>query len=332
LSPPAEELRPAAEPRRRWSWGRRLGFGALTLLLLAGAGECGLRVAGAILRPVVDESAAVDDCEVVTFLAIGDSMTYGMGAERHEAWPRRFVELFEEAHPGLRAKVYNLAVPGTNTAEGLALVRDFFAASPEARPDFALALYGINNRWNLHQASFWDFDDDAKQRHLASYLASSFQLGKAASLVAQGGEAAQARLRTDYKSIVDQEGWDVFFDSFRDGLLERWIVHDYRELDTLVRSRGAALVQLTYFEPRFEDLNRLLRRIAGEAGRPLIDLQRPATYYRLNRYYSEDGFHLNAGGYRDAARRVLEGFGELHDRVDIERRLAAKRAAPECRR
>jgi lysophospholipase L1-like esterase len=332
VSPSSEESRPVEKPRLRWSWGRRLGFGVLTLVLLAGMGECGLRVAGAIWRPDVDESAGVDDCDAVVFLAIGDSMTFGMGAERHEAYPRRFVELFEKAHPGLKAKVYNLGVPGSNTYEGLDRTREFLASNPQARPDFALAMIGINNRWNLHQASFWDFDDSAKRQHLARYIASSFQLGKAASVALQGGEAAQARLRNDYKTIHDEKGWSVFFDSFEDDLLRRWIAQDYGEIDTLVRSRGTTLVQLTYFEPRFDDLNPLLRRIADEAGRPLIDLERPESYYRLNRYHSPDNFHLNAKGYRDAARRLLERFGELYDREDLERLLRAKRAAVECRR
>lgn len=332
MTAPADGSLPAAEPRRRWSWGRRLGFGALTLVLLAAVGECGLRVAGAIWRPGVDESAGVDDCDALVFLAVGDSMTFGMGAERHEAWPRRFVELFEATHPGLRAKAYNLGVPGSNTFEGLDRTREFLAANPGARPDFALALIGINNRWNLHRASFWDFDDSAKREHLARYIASSFQLGKAASVALQGGEAAQAKLRSDYLEIQEQQGWSVFFESFEDDLLTRWIEHDYGELDALVRTRGARLVQLTYFEPRFDDLNPLLRRIAAEGGRPLIELERPESYYRLNRYYSPDSFHLNAKGYRDAARRILERFGELYGRDELERRLRAKRAAPECRR
>jgi lysophospholipase L1-like esterase len=332
VSDPVTATPPGGEPRRSWSWRRRLCFGALTLLLLAGVGECGLRVAGAVLRPGVDESGGADDCDAIVFVAIGDSMTYGMGAERHEAWPRRFVEFFEDAYPGLRAKAYNLSIPGSNSSDGLGRARDFLSGDPGLRPDFALVMIGINNRWNLHQASFWDFDESARSEHLAAYVTSSSRLGKAASVALQGGEAAGAKLRTDYKEIYEEQGWSVFFESFEDDLLRRWLVHDYDELDTLVRSRGGRTVQLSYFEPRFDDLNPLLRRIADGGGRPFIDLERPSVYYRLNRYYSEDAFHLNARGYRDAAARVIERFGELYDRPELERILAAKRAAPECRR
>jgi lysophospholipase L1-like esterase len=313
------------------SWKKRLAYGALTLVIVVAIGECGLRIAGAALRPEVDTSSPEDDCEAIVLIAHGDSMTFGLGAERCQSYPMQLRRLLAERYPGIAFKAHNLGMPGSNTSEGLRRTARFFEKHPRAAPDFSLVMYGVNNRWNLHAASFWEWEENARRDHLASFVASNFQLGKAISVALQGGEEEIAEARSDYRGILGDQGWSVFFDSFEDELLSDWISHDLERYVSIAQKRGSEPIFLTYFEPRFAHLNPLLTRTADELDVFSIDLERPSRYYVLRKFYSPDLFHLNARGYRDAAARVLRAFEKRYSRQELERRLADKRRLPACR-
>ncbi len=310
---------------RRWPLKKRILFGGLTLVLILAVGECGLRILQQMHGPDVYQSEVVDGCSSITFLAIGDSMTYGLGAEREKAYPMQFKRFFEQTHPGISAKVHNMGWTGTTTSHGLLRLKAFLKQNPETRIDFAFILYGVNNRWNLNQATFWDWDDSAKSDHLATYIASDLQLNKAFNLVLQSGYEAAAKLRGDYWAIHKKKGWSVFFDGFDDDFLMRWIEHDYKEIVSLLRSNGTEPIFLTYFEARFEHLNPFIIHTANEIGVPYIDLEKPARFYRRRRMYSSDRFHLNARGYRNVARRLNWAFIQQFDKQKLERLLSAKK-------
>ncbi|MFO8071789.1 MAG: GDSL-type esterase/lipase family protein [Polyangia bacterium] len=315
----------------RWSWKKRLAYGALTLVLIVAIGECSLRIAGAVLRPEVDTSSPEDDCEAIVLIAHGDSMTFGLGAERRQSYPMQLRRLLAERYPGIAFKAHNLSMPGSNTSEGLRRTARFFEKHPRAAPDFSLVMYGVNNRWNLHNASFWEWEKNARRDHLASFIASNFQLGKAISVALQGGEEKIAEARSDYRGILEDQGWSVFFNSFEDELLSDWISHDLEKFASIAQERGSEPIFLTYFEPRFAHLNPLLTGTADELGVFSIDLERPSRYYVRKKFYCPDLFHLNARGYHDAAKRVLRAFEKHYTREDLERRLADKQRLPVCR-
>ncbi len=330
--------------KKKLSLKKTLGYGLLTLLLLAIVAELGLRMVGAILRPSIDKSARdVDDCKSLVFLAMGDSMTFGLGAKRNEAYPMQMIEFLERAYPGTNVKVYNIAIPGANTSEGLHHLEDFFAKNPGAVVDFALLLYGMNNRWNLHDATFWQWDKSAKRDHLAAYVASNFQLNKAVSVATQSGRAAldsvsekqrraaKEKELKDYRDILDEHNWDVFFPDFKDDLLVRWIKHDYREFNKEVTRREIQPIWLNYFSPVFDNLNPLIAKAVSEDSAPIIDVEKPSQYYSMRGFFAHDGLHMKAEGYGDVAKRFSEEFVRIYPHETIKEITEKKRLQPLCR-
>jgi lysophospholipase L1-like esterase len=314
--------------RHRWSWGKRIAFGAVTLFLLLALTEAGLRIARAALRPAVAVDGRISDCDGIVFLAIGDSMTYGLGAPQGQSYPAQLPSFFSARYPGIAAKAYNMGIPGSNTSEGLARLTQFIDEQADlSAPDYAFVMYGVNNRWNLRKASFWEFDEQARGDHYLSFLVSQLQLNKVFSVAAQHGEAA-ADMK--YRDILDKHGWGVFFKNYTDDLLSRWISRDLKTMAATLRGQGIEPVLLTYFEERFGGLNPLLREIAADIHVRILDMEKPALYYRWRLLYAKDNFHLNGSGYKDAARRAMEAFSRRVPRSEIEKRLAAKRRGPVC--
>ena len=317
--------------------GRRLIYVAVTIALLIAVGECGLRVVGSALHPdVAVRNYDLPDCDAIVVLTIGDSMTFGLGTQkRSQSYPMQLNRFWKKAYPKVPLKVFNLGVPGTNSSEGKMLLEKFFKTSPEVIADFTFILYGVNNRWNLRNASFWEWDQSARKDHLFALAASKLQLSKTINVVLQAGmetaglEAA-VKNRGGYYQVVRREGWSAFFNSFHDDLLVRWIEHDYKVLAEQLTARNIQPVFLSYFTLPFPGLNPLIRRIVHDQNSILLDIERPRRFFTHKRMWARDWFHLNARGYRRVAKDVIRTFKQRFDQNAIEARLQKKRQSPYC--
>ncbi len=316
----------------KWSIGKRIIFGVITIALFFVMGECGLRVAGFAMRPkVANSNNSLSDCNAIVVLTIGDSMTFGLGAKTpSESYPMQLSRFWRKTYPKVPLKVHNLGVPGSNTSEGRMLLHQFFENNPNTIPDFTFILYGLNNRWNLRHATFWDWDQNARKKHLISLAASKLQLGKAFSVAAQGIMEAAVRNRRGYHNIVKREGWSVFFPNFQDDLLVRWIEHDYKNLSEYLVKRDIKPVFLSYFHVPFPGLNPLIRHALHKQNATLLDIERPARFFTAKRMWAEDRFHLNAKGYRRIAKDVVINFKRRFDKSEILSRLQKKRRSNFC--
>lgn len=284
------------------------------LVVLSVIAEAGLRFSRLRARRAAVQITIPDPCKSLIFLAMGDSMTWGLGADHAtQSYPARFPAHFEEHYRLLDAKTVNLGVPGTNTSEGINMLRAFLAEHPDPGIDYALIMYGVNNRWNLHEATFWEWDERARDANYGEFLNSKLQLDKVFKIAAQNrAEAAREVTQTqggEFRRALDEHGWDMFFNSFEDELLSRWIERDLATLIGMLKGVGAEPILLTYHYDRFGHLNDIIRRAADAASVPMVDIERPMKYYAERKFFDEDFFHLNERGYDELAGRVADGLG-----------------------
>jgi lysophospholipase L1-like esterase len=278
---------------------------ALVFLLLL---EGGLRLARWALLPEPQVSGELEqDVCSVDLLCIGDSITNGLGTEDSSGYPRRLAQLWKVNH-GKPARVTSLALPGANTSEQLARMREHFDKNPDFRPAAVLVLLGFNNRWNLHDASFWEREGSTRDENLAAYLVSRLQLYKIVHLTRPTARETVGATRhvqgQEFNELRREHGWNIFFSGFDDAFLDRWIRDDLLEIARVARQRGAVPVFLTYHYERFGHLNTLIREVAGAAGAGLVDLERPQQYYEERKLLASDHMHLNLKGYDEMSRRI----------------------------
>jgi hypothetical protein len=211
----------------------------------------------------------------------------------------------------------------------LSQVKQFLGRNPTAAPDFALIMIGVSNRWNLENASFWRWADNPSGDRQMRRLVSQLQLSKAHSVLAENarGAANGGQINGyDFRENLDEHGWDVFFTSFEDPLLARWIETDLRDLARQLREREVTPVFLSYHYLVFSNLNPLLKRVADRVGAMWLDIEEPGEFYARRRLFDPDGFHLNAEGYRDLARRIAFEFQQRYPSDELQARLAVKQA------
>lgn len=348
------------EPKsRRLPLWKKLVFAVAAFFVLMIVAEVALRLAGAILRPQVIQSDARPDCDALVFLCLGDSITLGKGTRADETFPMLMAPLLMRDFPGIAIKTYNAGVSGTNTSEGLGILEDFLQRRPDARPDFALVMYGFNNRWNLHDATFWEWEKQAKKQYYLDFLSSRLRITRFVNLqhladvfeiiayaanklkITKLFRVADENLRalndsgpdgikSAYRNTPDDQGWAWVFHSFKQQPLARWIQHDIEQFAHDLRATGIEPIFLTYHYERIDVLNDIIRKSAIKVGAKLIDLERPVDFYVENDFLDQDKFHLNAAGNAYLAEQVTQQFSRIFSDELLMKRLGQKRERPNC--
>ena len=275
-----------------------------------------------------------NNCETLVFLCIGDSMTYGLGAPPENSYPMRLNRHFKKFYPQAPFKIYNLGIPGTNTSEGMRVFKFYLQSKKHIHADFALIMYGVNNRWNLHQATIWGWDETMKSQHALSYWTSHLQISKLVSIISSNQREMMHKLSkapgNRYRKMLDEHGWSMFFDSFKDELLAKWIKYDLKEMAKELQAKDIRPILLTYHYERFDHLNDLIRQAAREDDIPLFELERDYKFYNQRRMFDKDHFHLNDKGYNFLARQVAKSFSQLVDKDSVSKILLSKRGLTNC--
>jgi tetratricopeptide (TPR) repeat protein len=141
-----------AHPPRRLIEG--LLATALGLLLFLLVLEGGLRLAGSFYdeprtQPDLPELAALGDHVI---LAVGDSMTWGIGASKGMTWPEQLEREIELRSPGLDYTVINGSMAGANSTMIRALLEEYLQVF---QPDLVLILAGGSNNTNYFGYHQW---------------------------------------------------------------------------------------------------------------------------------------------------------------------------------
>ena len=105
------------------------------------------------------------DNRIFNILCLGDSFTYGWGVETKDNYPRQLEKRLNNSDLGMTFKVFNLAVPGSNSSQHLIYLRGVL--KKYKRPDLLIILTGANDSWNLADSNIHRFmrkDDKAAFR------------------------------------------------------------------------------------------------------------------------------------------------------------------------
>jgi hypothetical protein len=202
------------------------------------------------------------------------------------------------------------------------------------RPNYAVILQGLNNRWNLRAGNYAKWADAQPSSGFKTALR---------KMDAGNAEELSKKNRQDFFEAFEEEGWSVFFDSFNDSLLKRWLEEDLTEMIRRIRGAGIEPVLMTYYmgpypqdlsdldcncwnqlpetvkhsiekspfkDPIYLELNQQIRVIARENSVKLIDLEIPLNEYCENCwiYIHDDEPVLNEDGFTHVAKRIAEAI------------------------
>ena len=318
----------------------RLGRGVLGLLL--GLVACELLLQGVTLanRALASRAGAGGAASGgTTWIAVGDSNTYGVFEDAEAAYPARLEQLLHGRAGRPDVRVVNLGMPGSNARQAGEVVG---RALDERAPELALVLAGVNNAWSWHPDHGVVYVEPPWYERLRLV-----RLGRLlrAALARQAAEDEPQLARTDSTTGAavfagrDRTGRSVRYaaerlDEERDGAeLEASVAADLVALAGRFEGGSCRLVLLTYAaeEGWYGPANHGIRAAAERTGVLLVDCARMLEPVRA-RYPREallhpDG-HPRAVGYELYARAVLAGlaaaglveaepFGELDEGLAV---------------
>ncbi|TAJ02877.1 MAG: hypothetical protein EPO68_17780 [Planctomycetota bacterium] len=253
-----------------------------------------------------------------TWLAVGDSHTYGWNVEASAAWPA-VLERLLRAH-GAEVGIANEAVPGQNTATILSVLPAHLA---KYRPRVLLVLAGLNNPFSRpeHEGALARALHATRTYKLARAALQRFERAEPPPAHA---EAFQTHVRPDGSTdvvAVSRTG-EVRAFHVGDGTLAAgegelgrdWIARDLERICELARAAGAVPVLLTYAREEGEfvpGVNFAIRTAASKGGAALVDLAR-VLEVGLERRAADDYFfkdlHPRAIGYEVVARAIHDAL------------------------
>jgi len=192
-------------------------------------------------------------------LAVGDSNTYGIYAERDEAYPAVF-EARWNVRGGKPVDVLNLGRPGMNSTQAKAVVD---ATLAELRPEVVFLMIGANDFWAppASDVPLWGHSRVVRLLTMVwRSLTGSAVMQPADAQRMTVGEQTVEIAGTDYAAPV--RTWDVT------------LLANLRAIADVTRAAGVRLVLLTYpaDDGVYGTANRRIRRLAREIDVPLIDV------------------------------------------------------------
>jgi lysophospholipase L1-like esterase len=286
---------------------RRALVAVLAIAALALAAEIALRLLGAAyLELVRTPPASFSGRAKVKLLAIGDSFTFGIGADGADSYPDQLQAQLAERFGNDACETINWGLPAQNSSEALLALESGFARG--LRPDFVLVAIGINNYWNWHLASPHLPGDSPVDRVRAA--ASGVRLWRLFAVAFSGGPTAAAKV---YARNDESDRLDPWFADLRDTApdwLTDWLEADLRAMLRLCREHDAAMVLVGYPLPSPTTKAAFARLTASTPGDlPTVDnegfaqLEYPAPP-NVAALLSPDGWHPNARGYQIVAENV----------------------------
>lgn len=233
------------------------------LLLLT---EISLRALGRLYsrKPSLAETS---NNQTFNIVCIGDSFTYGVGVEAAYSYPRQLERMLNNANLNKRFKVFNLAVPGSNSSQHLKCLEDLLGRYKGL--DLAIILTGANDRWNLDDSNIYkvmvggNYRSGLKGVRLKIFL-SKLRVYKMLKIVSMNIEGAPPGPKAGpLKQPIRDRDID-------EELLKRLLEYNLTEIANLATSNNLGLIFQNYPQGGAKGEG-IAERVAGRFNIPFVD-------------------------------------------------------------
>ena len=312
----------------------RLGRALLAVLLVAGAAEVGLRVAGRLyLRKLyaAGETRPGD----IPVVCLGESSTAGLWVEPRDSYPGQLQEALRRLYGEPRIRVVVPPHVGQNTSQMANRIHEYLELY---KPRLLVVMAGYNNEWSLAESHVGSFlrGSDAESLRVRLLVALDnlrlFKVTRYACLKLVGNDRSgyMARNVLGHPELVrypPEEAVYSFAKANRGAFVALW-KHD---VGAIVHAAGVAHVNallMTYHvNPTYLTAEEIVSFARAE-GVPLArnDLSfEPASIDRF--VFADDHWHPNRLGYAIIAGNALRAIAE-NDLVGLGRRTLPPPAPP----
>lgn len=245
-------------------------------------------------------------------IALGDSLTYGLGVRAHETYP----EQLEQQLNGIarlvprisRFEVLNLGVPGYSILQEFELLR---TRGLDLEPDLVVLLVCLND-WQPYTVEFSDLlrtsGPDRRDLFIAYYDPAASWLRRMLfrTQVYRHLKLRLIQLRSP-EERKDRESATIKRHYVKHNFFERY----FTKLNVLLAKHRiplvVALIPYSTEHPQGKDRQlyakrrRTLTDLCSRLGCELVDPLHGRSAVKLERYYIKDNIHLNAMGHRSLA-------------------------------
>jgi lysophospholipase L1-like esterase len=242
----------------------------------------------------------------IRIVALGDSWTFGNGADQELTYPRRLMALLRENFPGKKIDVLNLGMVAYSSHEGLMLLRQRIAS---VEPDTVLIGFGMNDS----AISGWHDKDifvtRPKRFNLKRFILENSEIYKLAAYLAQVRKFESITLGETLRAVADPN------EKF---LYESWVSADALEAKDYDRLEPRVRVPPGDYESNVRAMIKLVRE---HSATPILlhnDL-RPGSPYqaRLQKISREESVPLvDSCELLSRAKRDIEA--ELQRRLGLQ--------------
>lgn len=298
------------------------------LFLTAVALELVLQTGALIARSTGHRNAVSQLADRRSWIAMGDSNTYGLYVEREEAYPSVLEKLWT-AHDVEPIQVLNLGFPGTNSTT---LVNNFAELTGSLSPQRVLILVGVNDIWTVHEPSTDSRGHSLDRSRSHAQLAWRwsrlyrllFMLDTVLDVPELGGEFTPERpLGFETREIEVEVGGQKLTMGFKnDGThrsdWDRILTTNLGTLHQMARETDIDFTVLTYpsEQENYQRANRVIRDWAHHASVEVVDLGAAFMPLCPNGECEEllADQHPSAAGYAFAAKVILDAI--LYERAE----------------
>ena len=290
---------------------RRLSFAMLIFLFVLIGAELALRGMGAAYLEIVRTPPERFRPDAnVKILCLGDSFTFGTGAEADASYPAQLQRRLDEHFGAGTAQVVNWGRPARNTSEALLALDDALAAG--IRPDYLVVALGINNYWNWHLGNaFVPGGDPLKKVHAT---ASGLRVWRLLTVALTGGPRAVRKLYG--RNDTDDGQRQYFIDRLEQDRdwIGGWITSDLDAIYQLCNRHGVQMIFVRYHSDS-HNITYAHEQFLAAHPVPTADCRWLGTRDReeFDKLLSGDGWHPNAQGYARVAATVENALLPLID-------------------